>query len=184
MDGFETFKGIKEKVSHVPIIFHSAYQDLRDPYEVMNEFRPFGYVTKEGSYRLLQDTIDSAVDYYRQILKNRRLLKNLRDMNVELEDKVDELEIKKDLLKTYSNRVETLLACTKEMSITADALSAVSSAAQYILHSSKSFDSTVLRAYLAPHQCRTRLLFRYRQEKGSNHGASPAAATRRRTDAH
>lgn len=44
-DGFETYVEIKRK-HDIPIIFHSAYQNIRDPYEVLNTFRPFGYVFK------------------------------------------------------------------------------------------------------------------------------------------
>ena len=42
MDGFETFLKIKEKTTNVPIIFYSAYQELKDPFYVMNRYRPFG----------------------------------------------------------------------------------------------------------------------------------------------
>ncbi|MGK5094243.1 response regulator [Deltaproteobacteria bacterium TL4] len=77
-DGFQTFIEIKNKFPHLPIIFHSAYQDLKDPYHIMNEYRPFGYIVKEGNARKLWDTIASAVEFHRQLEKNAQLAEALR----------------------------------------------------------------------------------------------------------
>ena len=148
-DGFETFKEIKQKFLHLPIIFHTAYQELKNPYEVINEYRPFGYISKEGSFRELLDTLNSAVEYYRQIHRNKSLLIRLRDQNTELEDKNSELKIKSELLQTYSNRVMTLLKSTKEMSVSREAQAAISVAASYILNSINAFDETTpVRVYM------------------------------------
>src|SRR5262245_6984287 len=43
-DGFWVYNAIREHYGDVPIIFNSAYQDLRDPHDVMNTFRPFGFI--------------------------------------------------------------------------------------------------------------------------------------------
>ena len=161
-DGFETFKEIKEKYLHIPIIFHSAYQDLKDPYELINEYRPFAYLTKEGNYSNLVNTIDSAVDYSRQLTQNRLLLDDLNMLTGRLREKVSELEHKKNLLKKYSSRVETLLACTNEMSSSADPLEGVKTAVRYILESLKVFRMAnisvvlpeTLGSYKAAYQCR------------------------------
>ncbi len=80
-DGFQTFKEIKEKFSHLPIIFHSAYQDLKDPYEIMNEYKPFAYVNKGKSFKEIYDTLVSAVDYYQQIMANYHLVNQLSELN-------------------------------------------------------------------------------------------------------
>ncbi|MBK8396047.1 MAG: ATP-binding protein [Leptospiraceae bacterium] len=84
-NGFETFVEIKKKFLYLPIIFHSAYQDAKNPYEIMNEFRPFGYTVKEGENRELLDTLAVAVVYYLQINKNILLIKQLQKTNQELE---------------------------------------------------------------------------------------------------
>lgn len=87
-DGFETFLEIKKRKPELPIIFHSAYQDIKDPYDVMNYYRPFGYIQKgKGDVELL-DTLASAVDYYRQIMLNERLIAQLKESNAKLESKV------------------------------------------------------------------------------------------------
>jgi PAS domain S-box-containing protein len=76
-DGFQIFKAIKERLPHLPVLFHSAYQDLKDPYEIMNQYRPFGYISKSAGLPELKDSIDSAVDYYSQIRRNRELVREL-----------------------------------------------------------------------------------------------------------
>jgi signal transduction histidine kinase len=103
IDGFETFTRMKQKNPYVPIIFYSAYQDLKDPYTIINEFRPFAYVKKEGDYVELVDTIESAVKYYQKLHENMLLIEKLKQMNLLLEKKVQqrtqELELLNEQLK-------------------------------------------------------------------------------------
>ena len=85
-DGFWAYQAIRQKNELVPIIFHSAYQDLKDPFEIMNEYRPFGYLVKEGDLGSLLDTVKSAVRHYGTVTGIRRLqddLKNLMGKNAE-----------------------------------------------------------------------------------------------------
>ncbi|MCU0663488.1 MAG: response regulator [Myxococcota bacterium] len=82
-DGFDTFIELKKKQPDVPIIFHSAYQDVRDPYEVMNEFRPFGYI-KKGDDEVLRQTIAKAVESYQQMLDVEELTRKLEEENTRL----------------------------------------------------------------------------------------------------
>ena len=89
-DGFQTFTEIKQKHNHLPIIFHSAYQDLKDPYEIMNEFHPFGYINKQGSAKELSTMVSSAVEYNEQFRQNEVLLKQVQQLNTGLEQKVAE----------------------------------------------------------------------------------------------
>jgi response regulator RpfG family c-di-GMP phosphodiesterase len=87
-DGFETFIGIKHKFPHLPIIFHSAYQDLKDPFEIMNRYHPFGYISKEGDAKELSIAIANAVQYSLEFSKNEILVNQLEDINENLEEKV------------------------------------------------------------------------------------------------
>jgi len=107
-DGFQTFTEIKKKFSHLPIIFHSAYQYLKDPYDVMNEYRPFGYISKEGDPKKLLNTVVSAIEYNRQIRKNEILVDDLQSLNTTLEDKVTERtqELKTTLVRVEQQKVE------------------------------------------------------------------------------
>lgn len=92
-DGFETYEEIRNKFPYLPIIFHTAFQNLKDPYDVINTHRPFGYVLKTTGLKQLQATVNSAVDYYSQILTNRRLVHGLnaanRKLNVLLESTLE-----------------------------------------------------------------------------------------------
>jgi DNA-binding response OmpR family regulator len=91
-DGFETYVEIKRK-HDIPIIFYSAYQNIRDPYEVLNTFRPFGYVFKGGDLGQLTDTIRSAVEYSRIRNENEMLIEDLQVLNASLESQVEERTI-------------------------------------------------------------------------------------------
>ncbi len=90
MNGFEAFQKIKKKSPHVPILFYSAYQDLKDPYEVLNEYRPFGYVMKGSGFHLLMDSVRSAVEFFEQIQESRRMAEELRVINEELEQRIEQ----------------------------------------------------------------------------------------------
>ena len=89
-DGFETYVEIKSKYINIPIIFHSAYQDVKDPYEILNLFRPFGYVFKGGGLGPLTDSLHSAVEYSRIRCENLMLIQKLQVLNSSLEKQVEE----------------------------------------------------------------------------------------------
>ncbi len=100
-DGFWTFEQIKKKYLHLPIIFHSAFQNLKDPFQIMNDYRPFGYVSKSAGSSQLKDSVISAVEYYKHILDNRLLVEKLqqeitdrRKAEIEKEALITDLEAK------------------------------------------------------------------------------------------
>jgi DNA-binding NarL/FixJ family response regulator len=73
-DGFWACHQIRRKFPDLPVIFYSAYQDAKDPYDVINEHRPFGYITKSGDTKRLLEAIDLAVSFYTRFLEGKRLL--------------------------------------------------------------------------------------------------------------
>lgn len=73
-DGFWACNEIRRTHPDLPIIFYSAYQDLKDPYDVINEHRPFGYITKDGSTGRLMESVDIAVRLYKMTLDNKKLV--------------------------------------------------------------------------------------------------------------
>jgi signal transduction histidine kinase/FixJ family two-component response regulator len=79
-DGFVTFEQIKQKYIHLPIIFYSAYQDLKDPYQVINNYRPFGYISKGENLRPLLDGIANAIDYSHKWQENKDLIQRLKSL--------------------------------------------------------------------------------------------------------
>ncbi len=60
-DGFWTYDAIRKRFEDVPIIFFSAFQDLKDPYEIMNQYRPFGYLRKGDDLDALTSLLDEAI---------------------------------------------------------------------------------------------------------------------------
>lgn len=71
MDGFSACTKLQELDPMVPVVFHSAYQDAKDPIEIINDHHPFAYVTKDGDLQKLTRTIERGVRHNR-ILRLRR----------------------------------------------------------------------------------------------------------------
>jgi diguanylate cyclase (GGDEF)-like protein len=108
LDGFATFVELRQRSPDVPIIFFSAYQDLKDPLQILNEFRPFGYVLKDGNPQTLADTLASAVAHYRQSLHNKKLVEELRELNATLEERVQQRTLELEAaLKRLKQLTET-----------------------------------------------------------------------------
>jgi DNA-binding NtrC family response regulator len=85
-DGFAACNEIRRKVPDIPIIFYSAYQNLKDPYAIINEHRPFGYIVKGGDeVRKLLDVLGTAVRVQAMIVDNRELIKRLEKTIEDLE---------------------------------------------------------------------------------------------------
>lgn len=85
MDGFACYSKIREKDPDVPIIFHSAYQDLRDPYRIINEYRPFGYLTKGTELSVLLKTVAEAVAQRERSSRHRTLQRELASVKAKME---------------------------------------------------------------------------------------------------
>jgi DNA-binding NtrC family response regulator len=80
-DGFWACTEIRKKVLDVPVIFYSAYQNLKNPYAIINEHRPFGYVDKGDDIQKLVQMVDTAVKLQAMIVANRKLIQNLEKAN-------------------------------------------------------------------------------------------------------
>jgi DNA-binding NtrC family response regulator len=80
-DGFWACDELRKKQPDIPIIFYSAYQNLKDPYRVINEHRPFGYIVKDGDSKKLLATVDTAVRVYTITMENKKLIERLKRGN-------------------------------------------------------------------------------------------------------
>ena len=76
-DGFWACTEIRKKYPTLPVIFYSAYQDVKDPFEIINEFRPFGYLVKDGEPRRLLDTVKLAVRLHKRRQANNELIERV-----------------------------------------------------------------------------------------------------------
>lgn len=77
-DGFWACDELRKLQADIPIIFYSAYQDAKDPYQIINQHRPFGYIVKDGNPKRLLDTLDTAVRLYQSAVRSRRIIDNLK----------------------------------------------------------------------------------------------------------
>lgn len=85
IDGFTTYAQMRKIDADLPIIFHSAYQDIKDPYEIINEFRPFGYITKGEDHSMLLRTLAAAVEQRARTSSYRALQSKLSNIQTQME---------------------------------------------------------------------------------------------------
>jgi DNA-binding NtrC family response regulator len=84
-DGFWASEEIRKKNAHIPIIFYSAYQDLKKPLDIINHYQPFGYVAKGKDPKLLLATLEKAIGYYRVISENKKTVEDLKRLRARLQ---------------------------------------------------------------------------------------------------
>jgi DNA-binding NtrC family response regulator len=85
-DGFWVCKHLRKRDADLPVIFHSGYQDLRDPNDAVNEFRAFGYVVKGGKLATLLDLISRAVRHTERRKASKSTIDRLRPARDELHE--------------------------------------------------------------------------------------------------
>jgi CheY-like chemotaxis protein len=85
-DGFWVCKHLRRRAPDVPIIFYSAYQDAKDPYEIINEYHPFGYVVKGDTLATLLALVANAVRHSDRLRDGRRVVERLREAREQLRD--------------------------------------------------------------------------------------------------
>jgi signal transduction histidine kinase len=77
LNGFSTYPKLKAKCPEVPIIFYTAFQSEHDLKEVINRYKPEGYMEKGRDLSFLQDLIEKAVQKFKLILENKEYQLNL-----------------------------------------------------------------------------------------------------------
>lgn len=61
-DGFWACDRIRERFPDIPVIFHTAHQDLKSAGAVEAEHKPFAYLFKDGDIARLVSTVAAAVE--------------------------------------------------------------------------------------------------------------------------
>jgi CheY-like chemotaxis protein len=77
-DGFWACKQIRQRHPDLPVIFYSAYQDAKDPYDIINEHRPFGYITKGSDTKRLLEAVELAVTFYTTFFTGKLLIERYK----------------------------------------------------------------------------------------------------------
>lgn len=78
-DGFWFCDQAKARYPFIPILFHSAYQDAKNPYAIINEHRPFAYLRKDGDIKKLISVLAGAVASYSDLVDARNFAASLRN---------------------------------------------------------------------------------------------------------
>ena len=76
-NGFTTYPKLKAKSPNVPIIFYTAFQSEHDLQNVINKFKPEGYVDKGSDITFLDNLVGNAINKYQLILENEGYKKEL-----------------------------------------------------------------------------------------------------------
>jgi len=92
MSGFDTYPRLKAKCPEVPIVFFTAFQSEHDLQEVINKYKPEGYVQKGKDISFLENLIENAVVKYRLILENEEYKRDLEKKVEELDAAYKQLE--------------------------------------------------------------------------------------------
>lgn len=71
VDGLWTYAKIKESARLLPIIFYSAYQDFMDHEQMLEDYKPFAYLTKGDDHDALLRVIRSAVESYQLVVDRK-----------------------------------------------------------------------------------------------------------------
>lgn len=105
LNGFSTYSKLKEKCPDVPIIFFTAFQSEHDLQEVINKYKPEGYVEKGSDISFLKNLIENAVKKYKLILENEEyksnLEKKIKERTTELENEKEKVIIAQNILSKY-----------------------------------------------------------------------------------
>jgi len=77
-DGFWLCSELRKRYLDLPIVFYSAYQDAKNPYEIINQFRPFAYIVKDSDPSRLLNAVDMAASMHSMVLRSRRLVNKVK----------------------------------------------------------------------------------------------------------
>lgn len=90
MTGTDFFSKIKDKYPDALKLLLTGYSDIEAVINAINEGQVFRYVTKPWNPTELDSIVKEAFEKYELITNNKRLLHNLNEANLHLEEKVKE----------------------------------------------------------------------------------------------
>lgn len=108
-NGIDLLEGIRMLNPDLPVILMTGFASLETAMKAM-QFGAFDYLTKPLDYNKLKSIIKRATEGYELMQENRRLLRELRELNANLELKVRE----------RNRELENILASTHESIVTLD----------------------------------------------------------------
>jgi signal transduction histidine kinase len=91
MTGIEMLVKAKEKQPDAIRIILTAYTDVEDLIDAINKGQVYRYITKPWEPEDLKLTVRRALDHYEEMIKNKLLMEELKQKNVQLEKQNREL---------------------------------------------------------------------------------------------
>ncbi|MEQ9619422.1 MAG: response regulator [Deltaproteobacteria bacterium] len=112
--GIDLLEEIKNKDPNIPVILMTGFASLETAVEAVHN-GAFDYMIKPLDYGKLKSVIEHAVDRYELHQENTRLLKDLKELNSNLELKVKERN--RQLENTLNSTNESIITTDKELVI-------------------------------------------------------------------
>jgi two-component system, NtrC family, sensor kinase len=109
LDGFSTYPKLKQKCPNVLIIFYTAFQTEHDLRDVINKYKPEGYIEKGRDITFLENLLENAVRKHQLILENEAYKKDLEKKVAERTVQYREERDKAQKLLTDLKQTQALL---------------------------------------------------------------------------
>ncbi len=77
LDGFATYRHLKKIDPEIPIIFYSAFQAEHNLKDILNNFKPFGYLDKGDKTEYLFKMVSDAVNKRKEVINKNKKIFNL-----------------------------------------------------------------------------------------------------------
>jgi len=113
-NGIDLLEEVRTFNPDIPVIIMTGFASLVTAVEAVR-YGAFDYLTKPLDYNKLKSVIKHAVDKYELVSENKRLLKELKELNATLELKVRERN--RDLENTLSSTHESIVTTDKDLTI-------------------------------------------------------------------
>ena len=111
LSGFATYPRLKEKCPEALIIFYTAFQSEHDLQDVINKFKPEGYVQKGKDISFLENLLENAVRKHQLIAENEAYR---QDLEKKVAERTAQLKEQRDEAQKQKERAESLLLELKE----------------------------------------------------------------------
>lgn len=113
-NGIDLLEEVRTFNPDIPVIIMTGFASLVTAVEAVR-YGAFDYLTKPLDYNKLKSVIKHAVDKYELVSENKRLLKELKELNATLELKVRERN--RDLENILSSTHESIMTTDRDLTI-------------------------------------------------------------------
>lgn len=112
--GIDLLEEIKNKDPNIPVILMTGFASLETAVEAVQN-GAFDYLIKPLDYGKLKSVIEHAADRYKLYRENTRLMRDLKELNTNLEIKVRERN--RELENTLNSTIESIITTDRDLAI-------------------------------------------------------------------